>query len=279
MFLHGVLEEDVYMRQSLGYEDSSCPLHVCKLNKALYGLKQASRAWYSRLSLKLVKLGFVISKANTSLFLYNKSGIIINLLVYVDDIIIMSSSSAAVMALLWDLSSDFALKDLNNLSYFFWIQVTRSSDRLLLSQERYASEILHKAGMSNCKPVKTPLTSSEKLSINNGKILSEEEATKYHGIVGGLQYLTLTCPDISFAVNKACQFLPKPIDHHMTVVKRILQYVRHMLSNTLKFHRSSSLKLSAFSDADWAGCLDDRRSTSGFAIYLGTNLVSWSLRK
>jgi hypothetical protein len=119
MFLHGVLEEDVYMRQPSGYEDSSCPLHVCKLNKALYGLKQASRAWYSRLSLKLVKLGFVISKANTSLFLYNKSGIIINLLVYVDDIIIMSSSSAAVMALLWDLSSDFALKDLNNLSYFF----------------------------------------------------------------------------------------------------------------------------------------------------------------
>jgi hypothetical protein len=119
MFLHGVLEEDVYMRQPSGYEDSSCPLHVCKLNKALYGLKQASRAWYSRLSLKLVKLGFVISKANTSLFLYNKSGIIIYLLVYVDDIIIMSSSLAAVMALLRDLSSDFALKDLNNLSYFF----------------------------------------------------------------------------------------------------------------------------------------------------------------
>jgi hypothetical protein len=132
-----------------------------------------------------MKLGFMISKAGTSLFIYNKSGIIIYLLVYVDDIIIMSSSSATVTTLLQDLSSYFALKDLCNLSYFLGIHVTRSSDGLLLSQERYAFEILHKACMSNCKPVKTPLASSEKLLINNGKILSEEEATKYRGIVGG----------------------------------------------------------------------------------------------
>jgi hypothetical protein len=219
VFLHGVLEQDVYMRQPPRYEDSSYLLHVCKLDKALYGLKQALKAWYSRLSLKLTKLGVVIPKADTSLFIYNKSSIIIYLLIYVDDIIVTSSSSTVVIALLRDLSSDFALKDLINLSYFLGIQVTRSANGFLLSQELYASEILHKVGMSNCKPVKTPLASSEKLSINNGKLLSKEEATKYHGIVGGLQYLTLTRLDISFTVNKVCQFLHKPTDLHMMAVK------------------------------------------------------------
>jgi hypothetical protein len=102
MFLHSVLEENVFMKQPPSYEDSSHLLHVCKLDKVLYGLKQAPRAWYSRLSAKLVHLGFVIFKADTSLFIYNKSGIIIYLLVYVDDIIVMSSSSV-VTALLGDL--------------------------------------------------------------------------------------------------------------------------------------------------------------------------------
>jgi hypothetical protein len=111
-FLHGVLEEDVFMKQPPGYVDSNFPQHVCKLDKALYGLKQAPRAWYSKLSAKLVNLGFQVSKADTSLFIYNKSGVTIFLLVYVDNIIVTSSSQAAVTTLLNDLCSDFALKDL-----------------------------------------------------------------------------------------------------------------------------------------------------------------------
>jgi hypothetical protein len=109
VFLHGVLEEDVYMRQPPGYEDSKFPHHVCKLDKAIYGLKHAPRAWYSRLSDKLQQLGLCPSKADTSLFIFNKGNVRIFLLVYVDDIIVVSSSSEAVSALLKDLMSDFAL--------------------------------------------------------------------------------------------------------------------------------------------------------------------------
>ena len=117
-FLHGILEEDVYMTQPPGYTSSSFPNYVCKLDKSIYGLKQAPRAWYSRLSNKLHELGFHGSKADTSLFLFNQGGITIYFLVYVDDIIVVSSDAAVVDKLLDQLRCDFALKDLGSLHYF-----------------------------------------------------------------------------------------------------------------------------------------------------------------
>jgi hypothetical protein len=122
-FLHGILEEEVYMRQPPGYENKMKPGYVCKLEKAIYGLKQAPRAWYSRLSEKLMKLGFQMSKADTSLFFYDKEGVTVFLLIYVDNIIVASSSQEAVDAMVKDLRSDFALKDLGQLHYFLGIEV------------------------------------------------------------------------------------------------------------------------------------------------------------
>jgi hypothetical protein len=136
------LKEDVFMKQPPCYIDSDFPRHVCKLDKALYGLKQTSRAWYSKLSVKLVRLGFKVSKADMSLFIYNKSRVTIFLLVYVDDIIVTSLSQSVVMALLDDLRSEFALKDLGDLHYFLGIQVTQKSDGLCLSEGKYAMEVL-----------------------------------------------------------------------------------------------------------------------------------------
>jgi histone deacetylase 1/2 len=132
-FLHGVLEEQVYTRKTLGYEDASRPTFVCKLDKALYGLKHAPRAWYARLCGKLEALGFVPSKADTSLFYYNKGKHTLFILVYVDDIIVASSSQEATNALLKDLEKEFALKDLGDLHFFLRIEVKRSFDGLLLS--------------------------------------------------------------------------------------------------------------------------------------------------
>jgi hypothetical protein len=134
-FLHGVLEEEVYMRQPPGYEDKSLPNYVCKLDKALYGLKQAPRAWYSRLSMKLQSLGFKPSRADTSLFFYNKGNISMFVLIYVDDIIVASSMPSATTTLLSDLNKEFALKDLGNLHYFLGIEVNKVSDGIILSQE------------------------------------------------------------------------------------------------------------------------------------------------
>jgi histone deacetylase 1/2 len=123
------------------------------------------------------------------------------------------------------------------------------------------------------------MSTSEKLSRYEGSILGPKDATNYRSVVGALQYLTLTRPDISFAVNKVCQFLHAPTTVHWAAVKRILRYLKQTTNVGLKIGRSSSLLVSAFSDADWAGCLDDRRSTGGFAVFLGSNLVSWSARK
>ena len=133
--------------------------------------------------------------------------------------------------------------------------------------------------MQSCKPVKTPLTTTKKLSALNGTQLGTEDSTKYRSIVGALQYLTLTRPDLSFSVNKVCQFLHSPTMVHWEAVKRILRYVQGTISLGLKIRRSKSTLVSAFSDADWAGCPHDRRSTGGFAVYFGGNLVSWSARK
>jgi hypothetical protein len=152
------------MKQPLGYVDLDFSQHVCKLDKVLYGLKHAPRVWYSKLSAKLVRLGYKVSKANTSLFIYNKSRVTIFLLVYVDDIIVTSSSQTVVTTLLDDLCSDFALKDLGDLHYFLGIQVTRRPDGLCLSQGTYAVEVLQKIGMHKCKPVKTALSMAKKWS-------------------------------------------------------------------------------------------------------------------
>jgi hypothetical protein len=147
VFLHGVLEEKVYMKQPPGFENPDTPHHVCRLDKALYGLKQAPRAWYSRLSAKLQDLWFLPSKADTSVFLYNKFGVTIFVLIYVDDIIVTSSSDHAIAALLKDLNAHFAIKDLGALHFFLGIEVQRTAHSLLLTQAKYAHDLLAKVGM------------------------------------------------------------------------------------------------------------------------------------
>lgn len=171
-------------------------------------------------------------------------------LVYVDDIIVASSSRSATDALLKDLQHDFALKDLGDLHYFLGIEVKRTHDGLVMSQQKYASGILVCAGMKNCHPVDTPLSTSDKLSLTDGDLLGIGVSTKYRSMVGALQCLTLTRPDICFAVNKVCQFLHAPTTVHWSAVKRILRYIQGSLTFGLKIRKSSSTVVSAFSDAD-----------------------------
>jgi hypothetical protein len=154
------------------------------------------------------------------------------------------------------------------------IEVKKTQDGIVMSQHKYASDILVRANMKNCKSVDTPLSTTEKLSLTDGDPLGPEDSTKYRSMVGALQYLTLTRPDICFAVNKVCQFLHAPTTVHWSAVKRILRYIQGSLTIGLKIRKSPSMLVSAFSDADWAGCVDDRRSTGGFAMFLGANLIS-----
>ncbi|KAJ0493560.1 putative RNA-directed DNA polymerase [Helianthus annuus] len=288
-FLHGDLEETVYMRQPPGFVDPTKPDHVCLLNKSLYGLKQAPRAWFNKLSSALHQLGFYGSKTDPSLFILNSPGSLVYLLVYVDDIIITGNNPATITQLISRLDSLFALKDLGQLHYFLGIEVVHKNLDLILSQRKYIGDILHRAGLADCKPISTPTSPFTVLLPDDS--LPLDDPSRYRQTVGALQYATISRPDIAFAVNRVCQFMHAPTENHWAAVKRILRYLKGTSHLGLWFRHDTGYQLQAFadshwthhlqafSDSDWAGCPVDRRSARGFAIYLGSNLISWSARK
>lgn len=276
-FLNGTLIERVHMEQPPGYIDPRFPTHVCLLKKALYGLKQAPRAWFQRFSSFLLTLGFSCSRADTSLFVFHQQSNIIYLLLYVDDIIVTGNNSSLIDSFTRKLHSEFATKDLGSLSYFLGLEASPTPDGLFISQLKYARDILTRAQLLDSKPVHTPMVVSQHLTADGS---SFSDPTLYISLVGALQYLTITRPDIAYAVNSVSQFLHAPTADHFLAVKRILRYVKGTLHFGLTFRPSTvPSTLVAYSDADWAGCPDTRRSTSGYSIYLGNNLVSWSAKK
>jgi hypothetical protein len=202
------------------------------------------------LAQKLKQLGFKPSQADTSLFIFRNSGLIMYMLVYVDDIIIMSLRPSATDKLISELTEDFGVKDLGKLHYFLGIEAQPHNNGIILSQQRYAQDLLARAKMTNCRAISTPMSSSGKLARDQGTPLSGEGQYQYRSIVGGLQYLTLTRLDLSFAVNCVCQYMQSPTDTHWTTVKRILRYVKGTMRFSLNFQKSHSDTLSAFSDAD-----------------------------
>ncbi|KAH9741041.1 retrovirus-related pol polyprotein from transposon RE2 [Citrus sinensis] len=276
-FLNGILIEDVFMHQPEGFVHPQFPAHICKLTKALYGLKQAPRAWYDRLKASLIQWGFVTSKSDTSLFVHHVAGEIIVALIYVDDILITGSNSLLVEKVIHQLGAEFALKDLGEFNYFLGLDVTPNVDGLHLSQTKYIGDLLKKAQMVNCKGCSTPMSSTEKLVKDKGEVF--ENPSLYRSLVGSLQYVTLTRPEIAFTVNKLSQYLSNPSVLHWQACKRVLRYLQYTADHGLQFYSSGSLSLTAFSDADWGSDLDDRKSVGGYCVYLGNNLVLWSSKK
>jgi histone deacetylase 1/2 len=279
-FLNGNLEEEVYMQQPPGFEASDKTL-VCKLNKALYGLKQAPRAWFDRLKAALILHGFRPSKCDPSLFMITTGTVHMMILVYVDDILITGNSITHIQQLISKLNAEFALKQLGSLDYFLGIEVFHMDNgSLLLSQTKYIRDLLSRVQMETANGMPTPMVSSSKLSkIGSNPV---EDPTHFRSIVGALQYATLTRPEISFSVNKVCQFLSNPLEEHWKAVKRILRYLSGTLQHGLLIQAAPThqpLSLIGFCDADWASDPDDRRSTSGACIYIGPNLVSWWSKK
>jgi Reverse transcriptase (RNA-dependent DNA polymerase) len=276
-FLHGDLNEVVYMAQPPGFVNPDFPNHVCLLKKALYGLKQAPRAWFHRLRDFLASLGFLASKSDSSLFIKRTARDAVYLLVYVDDIIITGTSPSLVDHLISSLHATFTIKDLGCLSYFLGITAIRSDSGLFLTQSQYITDLLHRAKMEGAKPVSTPMQSGLQLSKTQGDPFSDPHL--YRSIVGALQYVTITRPEIAFAVNRLSLFMHSPTDTHWSAVKRLLRYLKGTTSFGLLLRPSSHLSLQVFSDADWAGSPDDRRSTTGYCVFLGDSLVSWSSKK
>ncbi|KAI3815032.1 hypothetical protein L1987_14684 [Smallanthus sonchifolius] len=275
-FLHGNLNETVYMHQPMGFRDNRFPDHVCLLKKSLYGLKQAPRAWYQRFTEFVLKLGFNQSRSDNSLFTYHHGSDTAYLLLYVDDILLTTSSEKLRLNLMDHLSSEFAMKDLGPLSYFLGISVKRTGNTMFLSQQNYAQDIINRAGMTSCKPVVTPVDTKGKLPATGPEF---EDPSLYRSLAGALQYLTFTRPDISYAVQQVCMHMHSPRLPHWDSLKRIIRYLRGTSHLGLTLGPLTSTSLRAYTDADWAGCPDTRRSTSGYCVYFGNNLLAWSSKR
>jgi len=205
-FLNGDLEEEVFMSQRDGFVSSAHPSHVCKLKKFLYRLKQAPRAWYTKLRNALQSWGFLRAVSDASLFIKRTSTFVIFILVYVD-ILITGSDFAALQACIHDLDTHFALKTIGSVNYFLGFKAYRDSNGLYLTQSKYVLDLLKKAAMSNCNSCETPFDTVASLT-NEGELFANPSL--YRTLVGSLQYLTYTWPNIAFGVNKLSQFLANP---------------------------------------------------------------------
>ena len=209
-FLYNELQEEVFMIQPPWFINSPFPNHVFHLNKAFYGLKQSPKPWFQKLVLDLLQFSFQPSWANTSLVMYHIAMDTIMVMVYIDDILVNSSSSTLVVELISYLPNSFVICCFGEISYFLGIQVHRNGAGMYLNQSKGIKDLLLCTNLQDSKFAPTQGTSSCTLSQTHGVPLSNPY--EYLSVVGALQYVTLIRPDISFVVNKACQFMALPID-------------------------------------------------------------------
>jgi len=246
-FLHGDLQETVYMAQPPGYVDPATPYFVCLMHKSIYGLRQAPRAWFEKFTTHLEDIGFSTTILDPSLFIYSHGSIIIYLLSYVDDIILTGNDSKAMSAIVEELRHSFKMKDLGHLTYFLGIQlVRRNPHHIFLHQAKYIHDLLSRTNMLDCKPVSNPATSNKLGHSSSDLVL---DPTLYRSVVGALQYVTLSHPNVSYAINQACQFLKAPEEHHWRAVKRILRYLKGTISYGMQI-QPGPISLHAYCDAD-----------------------------
>ncbi|GKA85966.1 retrovirus-related pol polyprotein from transposon TNT 1-94 [Tanacetum coccineum] len=238
-FLNGELKEEVYVSQPEGFVDPDHPTHVYRLKKALYGLKQAPRAWYNTLSRFLLDNKFSKGVVDPTLFTRKTGKHILLVQIYVDDIIFASTDPKACDIFSKEMSSKFQMSMMGQMSFFLGLQVSQSPRGIFINQSKYALEILTKYGMDTSDPVDTPMVDRSKLDEDPLGILVDQ--TRFRGMVGSLMYLTASRPDLVFV--------------------------------------DTAMELTAYTDANRAGCQDTRRSTSGSAQFLGDKLVSWSSKK
>nr|GEV40459.1 retrovirus-related Pol polyprotein from transposon TNT 1-94 [Tanacetum cinerariifolium] len=268
-FLYGPLKEEVYVNQPDGFVD---PYHLDKvyhLKKALYGLKQALRVWYDELSTFLVSKGFSKGSIDLTLFITKHRRDILLVQIYVDDIIFGSTNPKLSKQFEKLMHNKFEMSMMGELKFFFGIQIHQSPRGIFINQAKYAQEILIKHGMTLCDSVGIPMATKHLDADLSGTLVDQ---TKYRSMVGALMYLTTSRPDIVHVTCYCARYQAKPTDKHLTVVKRIFQYLKDTIHMGLWYPKDSGFELTTFLDSDHAGCLDSRKSTSGEAKYVSLSV-------
>ena len=301
-YLHGRLDEEIFMDTPKRFEETlqrvidseeKTPIgkkarqmlddfrrgnKVCLLKKALYGLRQAGRNWHLRLTETLKKMGAIQSDSDPCLFRIDSGEDLTLIIFYVDDILVASKSEDVVRRIKRALSSEFEVKDLGKAKYCLGVEFCQSGQQISMSQRGYILELLERFGMSNCKPVATPIDAGSKLKKSETSS-SEVDKLPYRELIGALTYLsTTTRPDISFAISSLGQFNNCYGTEHWTAAKRVLRYLKGTLDVGLVFSPHSE-PVRGYVDADWGGSTLDRKSHSGFMFLLGGSPISWDSRK
>ena len=268
-FLHGDLEEEIYMTQPSGYSVKGKENLICRLKKSLYGLKQSPRCWAKAFQQYVETVGFSQSAADPFVFVraIDLSTIIA---VYVDDLILITSGLDLMVHLKNCLAAQFKMKDMGPPHYLLGITV----DCISIHQKQYILRLVKRLRMEDAKPVSTPADISVKLTKDDG-VSKEVDSTEYQSLVGSLLYAAIaTRPDFSQAVGAASKFCSSSI--HVTAAKRILRYLKSTANTVLTYCKSSGVSLVGYSDADWAGDLATRRSTSGTLFLMSEGAISWT---
>ena len=285
-FLNGDLDEEIYMSQPEGFAVPGKEHLVCRLKKSLYGLKQSPRQWYQKLNETFMQLGFRRIQSDNCIYVWAKDGLRIMIPVFVDDLTLAATGRPLMDSIKAELQRKFKMRDLGPLHYILGIQVIRDrSKRLIyLSQAKHIEDVLSKHNMSNCRPVSTPLDKSVTLSKDDCPDSPDEVAymssVPYLSAVGSLMYLAVgTRPDIAYAVGALSRFNSNPGRVHWQQCQRVFRYLQGTRDLMLQYGGKSDIKLDVYSDADYAGDLDSARSTSGYAAFIGTSLVSWASRR
>ncbi|GJU20453.1 retrovirus-related pol polyprotein from transposon TNT 1-94 [Tanacetum coccineum] len=276
-FLNGELKEEVYVSQPEGFVDQDNPSHVYKLKKALYGLKQAPRAWYDMLSSFLISQHFSKGAVDPTLFTRQAGNDLLLVQIYVDDIIFASTNIAMCNEFANQMTTKFKMSMMGQMSFFLGLQISQSPRGIFINQSKYASEIVKKYGMLTSDSVDTPMV--EKSKLDEDLQGTPIDATLYRGMIGSLMYLTSSRPDLIYAVCLCARYQAKPTKKHLNAVKRIFRYLKGTINMGLWYSKDTGMSMTAYADADHAGCQDTRRSTSGSAQFLGDKLVSWYSKK
>ncbi|GKE83170.1 retrovirus-related pol polyprotein from transposon TNT 1-94 [Tanacetum coccineum] len=276
-FLNGELKEEVYVSQPEGFVDPDHLTHVYRLKKALYGLKQAPRAWYDTLSRFLLDNKFSKGAVDPTLFTRKTGKHILLVQIYVDDIIFASTDPKACDIFSNEMSSKFQMSMMGQMSFFLGLQVSQNPGGIFINQSKFALEILKKFGMDSCDPVDTPMV--DRLKLDEDPLGIPVDQTRFRSMVGSLMYLTASRPDLVFVVCMCARYQASPTKKHLEALKRVFQYLRGTINWGLWYPKDTAMALTAYADADHAGCQDTRRSTSGSAQFLGDKLVSWSSKK
>ena len=275
-FLNGELQEEIYMQQPPGYEVPGKERMVCKLKKSLYGLKQSPSCWNKSFQDFMLNLDLKQSTADPCVFIQDESNFMTIVAVYVDDLIVMSTSLEKLDVVKKALSDSFKMKDMGSLHYCLGVSVVQNSDGIWLHQKQYILSMLRKFHLMDDKPMSTSADPNVKLMKDDGVSKQLEDKAQYQSMVGSLLYAAMaTRPDIAHAVGAVSKCCAQPTEAHLTAAKRVLRYLSGTRYLALRYQKSEEPP----TGYDWAGDHDDRHSTSGNLFIFGGGAICWSSKK